>query len=145
MIITLPFLTISYIIAFLFYVVTTILFATKNKWYMSKLETLNPMVYAENYSYKKGLAIMIFATLLIGTTSIGLIFFLSQWWPLIICFLASANEAYRGAIYYMRAGSYKESVKHMLVHGAVCGYIISWVFFTFVPGLLTAFLLVFLF
>jgi len=142
MIIELPIITVAIGFMFLFYIFATIMFGTKNKWFMANVKKFNPMVYYEKYSYKKGLTILTGATILLGVTTVGLLFFLHQWWPIIIVFLLSMNEAYRGAVYYVKVGDYKESIKHMLMHGGVVGYILSWFVFAQLPAWLPAWLLV---
>ena len=141
MVIELPILTAFIGFTFLFYIFATIMFATQNKWFMANIKKFNPMMYYEKYSYAKGLAILIGATLLLGATTVGLLFFLHQWWPIIIVFLLCANEAYRGATYYIKVGNYIESIKHMLIHGGAVGYIIGWFVFTQLPAWLPVWLL----
>ena len=143
--IELPIVNLLLIYFLVFYIVTTILYGIKNKWYYKNMKNLNPMIYMENYSYGKGLAIMIATTIILAITFIGLCFFVYMLWPIIILFILSANEAYRGATYYIEAGDYKESVKHMIIHSIVIGYILSWFVFTILPGLLPAWLLTFIF
>ena len=143
--IELPIITLLLMYFLVFYIVTTILYATKNKWYYENIKKLNPMMYVENYSYGKGLAIMIATTIILAITFIGLCFFVYMLWPIIILFILSANEVYRGATYYIEAGDYGESVKHMIVHGMVMGYLLSWFVFAILPGLLPAWLLTFIF
>ena len=143
--IELPIITIGVLLTLLLYIITTILYAIKNKWYYENMEKLNPMMYEKKYSYKKTLAIMIGTTLALVITTVGLFFFVSQLWPIIVVLLFSLNEAYRGATYYIKMGSYSESVKHMVIHGMVSGYLVSWFVFTVLPGFLPAWLLVFLF
>ena len=144
MTIELPILTLAIGLIFLFYIFATIMFAIKNKWFMSNLKKFNPMMYYEKYSYKKGLAILIGATVVLGVTVIGLLFLVHQWWPVVVVFLLCANEAYRGAVYYIKKGDYTESIKHMLIHGGCVGYMIGWFFFTQLPAWLPAWLLAFI-
>ena len=141
MTIALPIITAFVGFMFLFYIFATIMFGTKNKWFMANVKKFNPMVYYEKYSYKKGLTILIGATILLGVIAVGLLFFLHQWCPIIAVLLLSMNEAYRGAVYYVKVGDYKESTKHMLIHGGAVGYMVSWFVFTQLPAWLPAWIL----
>ena len=145
MTIELPIITVAFCLNFLFYVVATVLFAIGNKWYYKNMKSLNPKLYHDNQSYSDGLATLIEATVFLGLASAGLLFFVCQFWPVCLAFALMAREVYRGAIYYVKIGEHGESVKHLIVHGTGCGYLLGWFMFTVLPRWLPSWLLAFIF
>ena len=95
------------------------------KIFTNNINIFNPMLARANYSKNINLLIMVVSAIIGFAGAIGLWF---GWlWAVILAIIISGNEAYRGATYYMKEGLYWESIKHMLIHAFVVGFMLSWI------------------
>ena len=95
------------------------------KFFTDNADTFNPMLARTKYSKNVNLLIMAASAVVGFAGAVGLWF---GWiWAIILAVIVHGNEAYRGATYYMKEGLYWESIKHMLIHAFMVGFILAWV------------------
>ena len=119
-----------------FYVFSFLGYNYNWKIFTDNQAAINPMLSRTNYSKNVNLLIMAASAVVGFAGAIGLWFGLI--WAVVLAVVVHGNEVYRGATYYMKEGLYWESVKHMIIHACVVGFILSWVVYMKYPIFLKA-------
>lgn len=92
---------------------------------MNNMKKFNPLLVHTPETKTKNILIMLGCAVVAFVGAVGLLF--NWWWALILAIIISGNEAYRGAVTYMKKGEYYESIKHQLIHAFVIGFIICYI------------------